>query len=117
MMNAQTAQLLQSLADKLGTTSEYLWAALVRQAPISAAVDLVQYAVILLVAHWLFRMRDKARKWMDDDIANVIPYGIAWVFVCAFLLVALVSIQNTIAGFFNPEYWALRELLSAARGK
>lgn len=116
-MNEQTAQLLSDLAAKLGTTSEYLWGVLVKQAPLSATVDLIQYAVILLAAGWLYRMRGRAKKCLDDDLANAIPYGFAWFFVFVLLMIALLSIGNTVAGFFNPEYWALREILSAAKGK
>ena len=43
-MNEKTEQLLQSLADKLGTTTEYLWTILVNQAKFDVIVSLIQMA-------------------------------------------------------------------------
>lgn len=40
-MNEGTERLLTQLAEKLGTTTEYLWAVLLKQAPIDAIGQLV----------------------------------------------------------------------------
>ena len=40
-MDEKFQKLIEALAAKLGTTAEHLWGVLVRQAPISGAVDLV----------------------------------------------------------------------------
>lgn len=41
IMNEQTVKLVEQLAQKLGTTTEYLWNVLIKQAPISAAIDMI----------------------------------------------------------------------------
>ena len=48
-MDSQSAVVIQNLANKLGTTSEYLWAVLIKQAPISGTVDLILYALTVAV--------------------------------------------------------------------
>lgn len=39
-MEEKTIKLIEQLAQKLGTTTEYLWAVLLKQAPIDATVVL-----------------------------------------------------------------------------
>ena len=54
-MNDQTAALLQNLANKLGTTSEYLWGILLRQATLSGTTDLIQYAILGVLTYFFYK--------------------------------------------------------------
>ena len=83
-MNENTARLLDNLATKLGTTSEYLWSVLLKQAPISGWIAVVEIVI----------------------------------FVVGIVAIAIIfNIHTAIIAFANPEYWALKEVLSSIKGK
>ena len=125
-MDAQTAVLIQNLADRLGTTSEYLWAVLIKQAPITGAVNLICYALTVLafVIAWKFRGPILAgiEKLIDthsDAVSFVSFMGALFFSVLALVwLGAMVfSIQDTVTAFLNPEYFALDKVLNAVKSK
>ena len=106
-MNEESTALLEELAEKLGTTSEYLWAALLRQAPISIITDLLVLAVWVAVLILTFR---KLKKLSDKDYIELL-----WIFwglgavICG--VIAPFVFSNMIIVLLNPEYWALKQLL------
>lgn len=122
-MNESTETMIRELADKLGTTSEYLFGVLVKQAPISSLTDLAVLSIWGL-AVWLgFKAIRKNSKvppateeeehprsnWGDDAISVALT---VWgVFTFFFLLISGLSITLIVSGIFNPEYWALKQLL------
>lgn len=117
-MDENTAKLLSQLADKLGTTSEYLWTVLVRQAPISGAVDVLQYALIA-IAVWLY-IKGLPRAHARFEAFDTELSGGFYIFGGGFILVTLVlvaffAVGNTVTAFVNPEYWALQHVLSAIK--
>ncbi len=116
-MNEQTTQLLQSLADKLGTTAEHLWAVLVRQAPINGVVTLVQFALLGAYLYWLLGLRDRSAQWFDDAPPKFVGYCVAWAIAAIVSIAAFFSLPELAASFFNPEYWALDRILDAAKAK
>ena len=117
------AEILQALADKFGTTVEHLWGVLIKQAEISAIVNSVSILLMVSIVIWCFRLlRDKTiepeqiegeshkyPKW-DEETAFY-----AWCiwgtisFVLSFYIFD--AMQLIIAGFFNPEYWALHKIM------
>ena len=123
-MDDKTLQALTALAAKLGTTAEYLWGVLLKQAPITGVVDLLVCAA--WVAGLVFWAKFVQRKttappktdderypradWNDD--AGV---GLAWVSVVIGAgITALVigsNLSTIVAALVNPEYWALRQIL------
>lgn len=66
-MNEQTAKLLEQLASKLGTTSEYLWNILLKQAPIDATVTLLQTLFLFFVGWGLWKVH---KKLIPSDLIN-----------------------------------------------
>jgi len=114
-MNDQIASLLNDLAVKLGTTVEYLWASLLKQAKIEATVQLV-----MLVATWVALLATAAAmlRWYRRGISKTgenfaIPITIVWVVGAMFALVTLFVMPcNIFTGLFNPDYWALQKVLS-----
>lgn len=121
-MNEHTAALLQGLAAKLGTTSEYLWAILLKQAPVYAYVALFQYAVTVLVLVALFRYRIQVGKFLTTlceetealGVIGLIVIGIAsiiWLLACVF------AFESVVTAFVNPEYWALDKVLDTIKAK
>lgn len=113
-MEKETRILIENLAKELNTTAEYLWSILLKQAPISAGVQLVQTLIIAIFGICLFkvykRVSAKTSNYYDSDTIVIIiaTAGIIWII---FALIALFSIENMINGFFNPEYWALNKLM------
>ena len=115
-MNDQTTQLLRELADKLGTTTEYLWGILVAQAPISATVSLVTLVGGIIIGcvlwacgiMWQKALLLKGERHKDGPFALII-IGFMIVGVLSFIL--MIEAPSIMAGFYNPEYWALRQIL------
>lgn len=113
-------ELLDKLASKLGTTAEYLWAVLLKQAPIAASVTLFQLIVICIVGFYLYKAHKRFSK--PDSYDNCNQYEnhdyLGPTMVCLFLVwgflavIAFLCIDEIFYGYFNPEYWALQEILS-----
>jgi len=125
-MNDQTTQLIEQLAHKLGTTTEYLWSVLVKQAAISAITNLIYLIFMIVSGFILYKVHkylslergddeySKISYYEDNDILYV-PMGVlafVWVILT---IVAFFSIGIIINGFVNPEYWALEKILSTVK--
>lgn len=112
-MDDKTLQALTVLANKLGTTAEYLWGVLVRQAPISATIDLLVMAVwaLLIWAWFRFVLRKTAEDWARDEAAVAFAWGSVCVAVLLYVLIVGLGISQTLSALLNPEYWALKQIL------
>ena len=114
-MDDKTFQALTALAGKLGTTAEYLWGVLVRQAPISAAIELTLLAAWVAACVWLvfFVRRNTAGdkpKWSDEVTRLFAWTGV--VLVCSMTAISGGNaISDALTAIMNPEYWALRQIL------
>jgi hypothetical protein len=122
-MNKETLDLLHQLAAKLGTTADHLWAILVRQAFVSGCTDLLFYMFTLAI---VCATAKKTKRWTaamkeaDEEPVALFYAGTisaSWVLSLVFIIVSVVSIQDTVAAFVNPEYWALKQILSAVSPK
>lgn len=119
-MNQQLEQALTDLASKLGTTAEHLWSVLVRQAPIDSAINIAVWLLFVatgIVCWRLFRKTyQKAHIEKDYFHDELVPLMVAY-FIGAlgagFTVLALAGnyASTTLAGFFNPEYWALKQII------
>jgi hypothetical protein len=110
----EIAPLLEKLAKQLGTTVEYLWGILVKQAMIASCIDIFQY-IILGVATYFF-VKITKKYWLIGEEKNwdnfwVIIPGLVGMALLIIWIAAFFCIQNTISGFLNPEYWALQKIL------
>ncbi len=67
----------------------------------------------------------KLHKWLMGNYANtnysrydeyedgaIVPMVFLFIIVSVFIIVSFFTIPSTITGFLNPEYWALKEILS-----
>jgi nitrogen fixation/metabolism regulation signal transduction histidine kinase len=122
-MDNNTATLLKAIADKLGTTTQYLWGILLRQAPIDATITLIQISLVLIFGVVLWKIHKRLMKedkngenqyYKSDDMA-AIPMIFAAVGLVILLICSVVAIGSVINGFFHPEYWALHEILKACK--
>ena len=126
-MDDKTLTALTELAHKLGTTAEYLWGVLLKQAPISGAINLVVMVGWVAAFVWWFQLvQRKTTKPTESDENQYTRAqwrdecaGFAWgsVVVLGAITVLCIgsSLSSTAAAFFNPEYWALKNLLSAMK--
>lgn len=107
-MNEQTQQLIDKLATKLGTTAEHLWGVLIKQAPISSTIDLIGIALLFAVLLYAYKLLKRA----DLDYADgPLAFALWWLFFLLGLIVSIIAMPYILSGFFNPEYWALKQLI------
>lgn len=127
-MNKETQQLLEKLAEKLGTTVSYLWQVLIKQAQVDAFTTLFQFALIGLFGWLLYRLHKKFLFVDENDRYSrniysryeelvAIPMVVGMCIFIVLTLFAFIGIPDLINGFFNPEYWALQRILNATTGK
>ena len=117
---------LQVLADKLGTTADFLWEVLLRQAMLEGVFNVfVALSWTLIVVATLIGCR---KIWVA--LPKAIPNDSNGVLVIRMLLgvaSALLVIVGTVTGIFgpirialtcfvNPEYWASQEVLKRLGG-
>lgn len=116
-MNEQATKLIEQLAQKLGTTTEYLWSILLKQAPISAMIDLIYLIIATIMGIVLWKLHKYFAKEDEyEDRAEVKLTMVVLTFVwIMFFTICFFSIGDIINGFFNPEYWALKEILRACK--
>ena len=115
-MEKQALDLLETLSTKLGTTVDQMWAILLKQAPISATIDFIQYAMIG-VAVWFFVKMVK--KYWDDEMGDAKLFVVCatGMILGALSIVAFSSFPNSVTALLNPDYWALKQILSAVKAK
>ena len=119
-MNNESTKLLEQLAEKMGTTVEYLWDILIYQAHIQAITVLIQFVIIFIATYFLFKLHIRFNKQTDDkhsvyyehEEAVIIPMVFAGIVMAVLIIVAFFCISDIVNGFFNPEYWALQRILN-----
>jgi hypothetical protein len=124
-MDDKAIALINTLAQKLGTTAEHMFAVLVRQAPIDGVARLAVLLGLTVFTVCLIRfVRAKTKvppvtetdrypraEW--SDAAAVLFAWLMAVFVAAIYVVVFVAqLPDIAAAFFNPEYWALKQIFS-----
>lgn len=126
-MNDQIIQLIESLADKLGTTSEYIWKVLIEQAPITAITEILFIFFVIagsIILYFLHRKFSKKPDENGDEIYTLYEKyddflaGVMIALTVLFIILLIVSaflIENIINAFFHPEYWALQEILKSLK--
>ena len=105
---------LDALAAKLGVTAEYLFGLYVRQAPLEAIYTLMLIAAALISAALLLGSivlgMKKCSKSFEDWCAAVgTVSGITFVVL---LVASVIQASDVLAQLYNPEYWAVKEIIS-----
>lgn len=125
--------ILEQLASKLGTTMQYLWSILIKQAYISATITLMQIILVLIAGIVLVRLHIRFSKSTTrgtghnsgrisslyekhGDILSIpmIIISIVWLILA---IACFFCISDVINGYFNPEYWALDTILSKIKSR
>lgn len=120
-MNEQTIQLINQIAEKIGTKAEHLYAALIRQAYISAITDCVAFTIVLTLAfiwvklHIKFTKPIKGNKFKESAYGKykesiIIPMCLSAILIVAALSYYISNIGSTISGFINPDYFVIQKL-------
>jgi len=102
---------LDALAQKIGVTVEQIWPWLVKQQYIDAIIPLVLLPIITIIAYFVFKRVVKIDwKAYDNNYEQIVGSSIAFMVVIAVIMAGIVFIDN-ISKLFNPEYWALKDLM------
>lgn len=127
-MNETTTQIMERLdllAAKLGVTAEHMWGVLVKQAVVEGTYGVVGIALgvaCCLVGLWtLSKSTNKVsleRADRDESFVAFMSYALTPLVAAVLVLFGCVSVYVGIAStqyFFNPEYFALREITGFLR--
>jgi len=115
-------KLLEQLSQKLGTTTEYLWGVLIKQAHISATINLLQTIAVFVFGYGLYKIHRKLLKPESNDRhaetgyskyqeGAAIPMIIAGIIFTIMAIACFCCLEDIFNGYFNPEYWALDKIL------
>lgn len=119
-MDDRTYSLLQELASQIGTTVDFIWPILVRQAYIEGivgiilyiflAVGIFVYVKIMIVKVW--HNIDTSDWYEDEKKAGIIILG---VMLAVLFIIAILTFSFTISSLVNPEYHAIRTILDSVK--
>ena len=110
----QVSDLLGQLAESLGTTAPYLWEVLINQAGIVAITHtLGTLFVFCIFITEFFLVKHTIKNGFEEGPIAVLSviFGIMS-FAGLIILTADGVIHTLITALFNPEYWALKEILN-----
>jgi hypothetical protein len=119
-MMKQILSRLDLLAAKLGVTAQYMWGVLLRQAYVTAYMDMASAVVGLLfcmagavsIKYALRYCLNKENQDYGDWSINGVIWLIVSSSVCCFGAVACLSAAfSAMTILLNPPYWALQQIL------
>ena len=117
-MDEKTAQLIEAIASKLGTTAEHLWGVMIRQAAIDSVVHASVFAVAVAWFSWWVRFVLRKTTPTEDyrygewhGEGAVLVWTVTVVVGALLLATFFIGVAGVVAGFTNPEYWALKQIL------
>lgn len=107
----KVGDVLQQLADQLGTTVEYLWPILVRQQKIEGIFGLVIFSLLIITALIILK-KTWNKKWETEGEPTVTGFAgaISCVVLVVCFLVLAIGGTTIISHIINPEFWALKEI-------
>lgn len=114
VMKPELEAQLSELATKLGTSAEHLWSVLIRQAYIDGISSLLTLIGLLAFGLGAVVLFSYMRKKHAEALAKYVPTGLEYV-VLGFLLAFVLCLAGNqlfwvISDFFNPEFYAWRQL-------
>lgn len=110
---------IEAIAAKLQVPVEVFWGTLVKQAPIFGITNLLLIIAWLIFSVTCFVFCSKIARKADSEICGSEVYGI-WAVIFGVLGTALTltclyylsdHLSLVLASFFNPEYWALKQII------
>lgn len=134
-MNEQTRLLLEAWAQKLGTTVNHLWEVMIVQARVSLFSDALMYLALFTFLIFLYKAipygikkADEIKK-RDEEVKKIdkyhsssdAPFGIHMLCIVGavagliFTVLGVFYLSEVMTKIFNPEYWALQQIISAVK--
>ena len=120
-MDNNTVELVNVLAQKLGTTTEYIWGVLIRQAPIESTNSLIGYGIGLIIFSILAFVALILVRYGERECKEVFTF-IGGIMVAVLLIFGVIStccfcsqFGEILNGYRNPEYWALNRILTSIK--
>lgn len=116
-MNAEEKvyEYIDAIASNLGVAAEHVYGALLKQAVVSGVLSggvvMITLAAIVTYLIYLRRMHDMIERETDAGVSAIILIASAGVLI----LILGAAAHNTVTAFYNPEYWALKEILSSIK--
>ena len=105
--------ILQPLAEKLGTTAQYVWGLQVKQAYVDGSIALVGllFGMVIVGLTIFLNWKHKDDEYYDLDlwsVISIIPIIIGVVCIG-------ITISTVFTAFINPEYYALQQLIKLVK--
>lgn len=122
-MNENELTLIDKLATKLGTTSEQMWNVLLAQANVRIVQEsiFILATVIFCIALWRTHkklsgnMPNQTHNYYYESELKETLMKIAVIIGIAAILISIAGIMNIITCIFNPDYFALDQILSTLK--
>ena len=108
---------LQSLAEKLGTTAQYIWGLQVKQAYVVGFVALAGFlfgAIMIIGSIWMFYKLFNNNSKEETEVKGFLFVGslVSLIIGCIFCASWFSTVLNC---FINPEYYALKQLIKLVK--
>lgn len=109
-------QAINLIAEKLSVPANGIYEALIRQAPITATIMAASLLIVfaILTAFTLFLLRYSKSENSDEEVLMVL-FSVLFGVSLVFLIVVIVCLPEIVSGYFNPQYWALKDILGALK--
>ena len=117
-MNDQIMEILRVLAEKFGTTTEFLWGIMVRQAYVVGISQIIAFVMAGLFVFawnryvWSIRLPEDPQEDRGGDktfgIMMVRLFGI--IGACMWAMMLLCGLTEITTALINPEYWAIKQV-------
>jgi hypothetical protein len=114
-MNHETLQMIQKMADGLGTTATHLWMVLVKQAYIGGVINCILTLIYVLVVAILGICTAITMRGDDEDKKAAMVIA-CLVFGVVGGIFAIGMLADNLTRLMNPEYWALQQVLETVKG-
>lgn len=108
----QLTQLLTQLAEKLGTTTEYLWEVLLKQAQVALASNSLFLLMLVIALVGCILAIKSLMKERDEDFDKELLLPILFVLAFIFTGLIIATTHDVLTLSINPEYWALKHVLN-----
>lgn len=107
---------LEKLSDKLDSSAQVLWQMQMVQAKVALFASIIQYILIVLYCYGWYKAMVFFIKNEDESfpllifttlVGGIIAIGLGFL--------AFSEITRTLTMLFNPEYWALQEIIKMVK--
>ena len=129
-MEEKAFEYIDAIAANLGVAAEHVYGALLKQAMVSGLISVVYiiicmavgYAVIRLMKRIFTDVKDENSDsifvdgWRDISAAGIISSFAGGIALIIMFFSIMSDIDNATTALLNPEYWAIKEILTTIKG-